>query len=184
MCLSAFFFQERGKKITVCLNKCDTSVTYVSWWLLLPAYPFRLTLSPSGYLSQLGLTPSHSKKKKKTFDLFSLHFCPRWLYSYCPYTQPTRDRLLGQSPLCWISLCGTYSLLCPTPRHKLHCVQFLLRTICIFLFIRSACKIEFVLSGKGPQLLLVGEGGTHRKAAELQCTMLWTCKILFTGLNL
>lgn len=186
VCLLFFFFK-KGKKITVCLNKCDTSVTYVSWSLLLPAYPFLLTIFVSQWLSKSAGAHTISTQTARCLTCFLFISCPRWIYSYCPYTQPTWGRILGESSLLNFSLWHLYSLLCPTPRHKFHCVQLLLRAGCIFLlllFVRSACKIEFILSRKGPQLLLVGEGGTHRKAAELQCTMLWICKILFKGLNL
>ena len=37
---------------------------------------------------------------------------------------------------------------------------------------------------KGSQCPLAGEGGTYHKSVELQCSVLWTCKILCKSLNL
>lgn len=151
-------------------------------------HSFWLSPLPSGYLSQIGLVISWK------FLLILLRF----LLIFCPSVCITMDLTPNKHGLelhkadgflvfllCRISICGTrISFSAEFPATVLSegscCSESLWIFLSFFLHMsNSVCLERSSVSTGWP-----GEGGTYHKLAELQCTVLWTCKILFKSLHL
>lgn len=183
-------FFKKGKKITVCLNQCDTSLTCVSIAFSQHIHSFWLSPFFSGYLNQIGLVIS--RKSLPILLRFLLIFSPVLILGprihHQPYFQLTwvgisqGRRSLGFS-LQWNFYLRHMHFLRWISSNSSQWGQLLLWASLDFSFILSL-HIELILSWKVLSLHWPGEGGTYHKLAELQCTVLWTCKIRFKSLNL
>lgn len=102
----------------------------------------------SQWLSKSAGAHTISTQIARRLTCFLFISCPCWIYSYCPYTQPTWGRILGQSPLCWISLCGT----CIPCFARLPGTSFIVYSCCLELFVFFFCL--FVLHVKSNSFCL------------------------------
>lgn len=160
-----------------------------------PTYPFLLTISISQQLSKSN-GAYHFMKTALHFALVSLNFLlfciyPRAkdsLWALLPtdmgwnFTRQTESWFFSSVEFLFVAHAFP-SLLNSQQQFSVRAAAAL-SLFGFFLFFILSSHIELILSWKVLSLHWPGEGETYHKLAELQCTMLWTCKILFKSLHL